>query len=179
MPWGFIWKSKGYVVLQQQFLLLLVDSGTSLTGKWRIGQEIYLTKQVRGFHRNASDSVLVPPCNFSICSVWKQSYKEGLNDNSVFHFYRLTNCWQVIKTYIFPLQLRNPTCALRYAEGVPESILCKHIFVCSSRRCQHSKARFHRGFCISLSVPGRCKRCTAGGGRLFTCRWQLKLTGQP
>lgn len=35
--------------------------------------------------------------------------------------------------------------------------------------------RFHRGFCISLSVPGRCKRCTAGEGRLFTCRWKLKL----
>lgn len=64
----------------------------------------------------------------SVCSVWKQWYKEGLNNNSVFQFYRLTNCSQEIKTYIFPLRLRNPTCMLQCAEGAAESILCKHFF---------------------------------------------------
>lgn len=41
-----------------------MDRGTSLTGKWRIRQEIYFTKQDEVL-TGMLLTVLVPPCNFS------------------------------------------------------------------------------------------------------------------
>lgn len=109
----------------------------------------------------------------SVCSVWKQWYKEGLNNNSVFQFYRLTSCWQEIKTHIFLLRLHNPTCMRQYTEGAAESILCKHFFHLQRRE---TPAQQKPGF-TGASRKTVCNRLvTAGEGRFCTCRWKLKHT---